>query len=316
MSDPFDENSTTGDVIAGINLDAKVAVLTGGSAGLGLETGRCLAAAGARVVMVARDLSKLDAALAPVREHLPGALFDTEQMDLADLASVRAAAQRLRQRYGQIHLLIDNAGVMACPLDRTVDGFELQFGTNHLGHFLFSCLLVPSLLEAAPARVVVLSSAGHKFGDVDFDDPNYDQRDYDKWGAYGQAKSANALFALELNRRLSDRSVTANAVHPGMIVTELGRHLQREDIEALLARAAGMETSYKSVESGSATSVWAATSPELEGRGGLYLEDCQVGQPGAPGEAGGYAPHIKDPDKAQRLWALSEQLVGETFSWT
>jgi NAD(P)-dependent dehydrogenase (short-subunit alcohol dehydrogenase family) len=319
MSRPFDENSTTDDVIAGIDLAGKVVVVTGGSAGLGLEAGRCLAVAGARVVMVARDIEKLDAALAPLREQYPQAQFETEQTDLADLSSVRAGAQRLRERFPLIHLLIDNAGVMACPLARTADGFEMQFGTNHLGHFLFTCLLVPCLLEAAPARVVVLSSAGHKFGDIDFEDPNYERREYDKWGAYGQAKSANALFALALNQRLQHRGVTANAVHPGMIVTELGRHLQPEDIEALQARAsAGGEMArphYKSIEEGSATSVWAATSPELEGRGGLYLEDCQVGEPGAAGEAGGYAPHIRDADNAERLWALSEQLVGDHFDW-
>jgi NAD(P)-dependent dehydrogenase (short-subunit alcohol dehydrogenase family) len=310
----FNETSTTDDVISGIQLTGKTAVVTGGSAGLGIETARVLAGAGARVVMIARDMEKLDGVVASLQQQQPGALIEREQMDLADLASVRAAGLRIREKYPEVHLLINNAGVMACPLERTRDGFELQFGTNHLGHFVFTCLLVPSLLAAAPARVVNLSSAGHKLGGVDFDDPNFEQREYDKWVAYGQSKTSNILFSLALNQQLSERGVTANAVHPGMIMTELGRHLEPADIEALQARAGDMQASFKSIPAGAATSVWAATSEELEGRGGLYLEDCHVAGPETAGDDGGFAAHALDATDADRLWTLSEKLVGQQFS--
>jgi NAD(P)-dependent dehydrogenase (short-subunit alcohol dehydrogenase family) len=309
---PFDQQSTTDEVIAGIDLRGKTAVVTGASAGLGIETVKTLAGAGARVVMVARDLARLETAVDAIRQQQPDAALETRQMDLADLASVRAAAEDLLQRFPAVHLLINNAGVMACPLERTKDGFELQFGTNHLGHFLFSCLLAPALLAAAPARVVTLSSEGHKFGGIDFEDPNYQHRDYEKWQAYGQSKTANALFSVALNERLSGRGVTANAVHPGMIVTELGRHLDRSDIEALQSRASAQQQQFKSIPAGAATSVWAATSPDLDGRGGLYLEDCQLGQP-EQGGSGGYSEYALEPQAAEALWRLSEELVGESF---
>lgn len=316
MSRSFSATSTTQDVIDGISLSGKTVVITGGSAGLGLETGRCLAAAGARVVMVARDMSKLEAVLAPLREADPDARFESEQMDLANLSSVREAGKRMAERYPQIDVLIDNAGVMACPLARTDDGFELQFGTNHLGHFLFTNLLVPSLLAAPAARIVVLSSAGHKFGTVDLDDPNYESRDYDKWQAYGQAKTANAQFARGLNDRLGAQGVAAFAVHPGMIVTELGRHLEPEDLKAFADRAGDDPGAFKTVEAGSATSVWAATAPELDALGGSYLEDCQVGKLAAAGAMEGYEAYALDKAQADQLWSLSEQLVGEVFAWT
>jgi NAD(P)-dependent dehydrogenase (short-subunit alcohol dehydrogenase family) len=306
--------TTTSDVIAGIDLSGKTAVITGGSAGLGIETARTLAGAGARVVLVARDEAKIVAVVEELRSELSAAEIDYELMDLSDLTSVRAAANRLAERLPKIDLLINNAGVMACPLAHTKDGFELQFGTNHLGHFVFTCMLASSLLAAAPARVVNLSSAGHRFSDVILDDPNFENQEYDKWTAYGQSKTANAQFSVALNNRLADRGVTANAVHPGMIVTELGRHLQREDIEALTDRASDMETGFKSIPQGAATSVWAATSAELEGRGGLYLEDCHVGEAKTEeGASTGYFPYALDADAAEKLWALSEKMVGESF---
>ncbi len=312
----FGPNSTTDEVIAGVDLSGKTAVITGGSAGLGIETGRTLAGAGAKVVLVARDEAKVSAVVDQLSADLPEAEISYELMDLADLASVRAASARLLDKLPRIDLLINNAGVMACPKAETKDGFELQFGTNHLGHFVFTCMLIPSLLAAAPARIVNLSSAGHRFSDILFDDPNYEQREYDKWEAYGQSKTANALFSLGLNERLADRGVTANAVHPGMIVTELGRHLQQEDIEALSARASDMETGFKSIPAGAATSVWAATSGELEGRGGLYLEDCHVAEEKAEeGAATGYFAYALDSAGAQKLWTLSEQLVGEHYEF-
>jgi len=317
----FNNESTTDEVIAGIDLHGKTALVTGASAGLGIETAKTLAGAGAQVVMLARDQGKLDAAVAGILEQQPDARIDTQLLDLADLASVRSAASSLLQRFAQIHLLINNAGVMACPLARTADGFEQQFGTNHLGHFLLTCLLAPALIAAAPARVVNLSSAGHKFGSVDFDDPNYLQRDYEKWAAYGQSKTANALFSVALNTRLSAAGVTAVAVHPGTIITELGRHLDADDIKALTSRiserasGSGQAIGYKSIPAGAATSVWAATSAELEGRGGLYLEDCHIGEPELKGAADGYAPHALDPAAAEQLWRLSEQLVGQDFDF-
>jgi NAD(P)-dependent dehydrogenase (short-subunit alcohol dehydrogenase family) len=308
----YSQQSTTDEVIAGIDLSGKTAVVTGASAGLGIETVKSLAGAGARVVMVARDPARLEASVNAVRQHQPDAALETRLMDLADLASVRAAADDLRQRFSALHILINNAGVMACPLGRTKDGFELQFGTNHLGHFLFSCMLAPALVSAAPARVVTLSSSGHKISDINFEDPNYQHQDYEKWQAYGQSKTANALFAVALNERLSGRGVTANAVHPGMIMTELGRHLDTSDIEMLQRMASEQQQQFKSIPAGAATSVWAATSPDLDGRGGLYLEDCQVGQP-EQGGSGGYSEYALDTGAAEALWRLSEELVGESF---
>ena len=214
------------------------------------------------------------------------------------------------------HLLVNNAGVMACPLERTEQGWEMQFGTNHMGHFLLTCLLVPQLRAGAPGRVVNLSSAGHRFADVDFEDPNYESRAYDKWESYGQSKTANVLFSVELNRRLSGAGIEAFAVHPGGIMTNLGRHLQKEDIEELMSRAPGGQgIQWKTVEQGAATSVWAATAPELTGHGGIYLEDCQVSKPKqSDDQDGGFAAYAVDPESAKRLWTLSEELLGEKFT--
>ncbi|MEP5764671.1 MAG: SDR family NAD(P)-dependent oxidoreductase [Halieaceae bacterium] len=309
----FNHESTTDEVIAGTRLVGKVAVITGVGAGLGFETARVLAAAGAKIVMMTRTEESQLATLDALAELQPDALIDGFVMDLSDLASIRAAAEALTSRYPKVDLLINNAGVMACPQAQTKDGFELQFGTNHLGHFLFTCLLAPSLLAAAPSRVVNLSSAGHRFSQVDFDDPNFEHRDYDKWVAYGQSKTANALFSVALNRRLASAGVTANAVHPGMIVTELGRHLEESDISDLMERASQRTVGFKSIPAGAATSVWAATSPELEGKGGLYLEDCQVAAVNPDNMDNGYEPYALDPEAAERLWSLSEQLVGQEF---
>jgi len=315
----FNADSTTSEVLAGISLADKVAVVTGASAGLGVETARVLAQAGARVLLVARDPGKLEPVLQALQEQVPDAQLDSAQMDLSDLDSVRAAAQDIGVRFGQINLLINNAGVMACPLARTAQGFELQFGTNHLGHFLFTGLLMPSLEAGAAAsgedsRVISLSSSGHRFGGVDFDDPNYEHRDYDKWLAYGQSKTANALFAVGLDARGSARGVRAFAVHPGVIMTELGRHMAPEDFELLqAAQPPGEEMKFKSVEQGAATSVWGATSVQLAGKGGLYLEDCHIAQPAVAGKSGGVELHATDPVLADRLWTLSENLVNQSF---
>ena len=312
----FDATSTTNDVIAGISLKDKQAVVTGASSGLGVETSRVLAAAGARVLMTARNSTKLEEAAEQVRQAAPGAEVTTQCMDLADLDSVRGAAAQILENYPHINLLINNAGVMACPLMRTAQGFEMQFGTNHLGHFLFTCLLAPALVAGAPGRVVNLSSGGHKFGDVNFDDPSYNAREYDKWQAYGESKTANALFTVGLDARLRERGVRSFAVHPGVIMTELSRHMQQEDYESLSEKSPpGEELVFKSVEQGSATSVWAATSSDLDGNGGIYLENCQIAQPAVQGSGDGVESYAVDTKNADRLWHLSQEMVGESFEF-
>ena len=312
----FDLESTADEVLEGISLLGKTAAVTGASAGLGIETSRALASAGAEVFMLGRDADKLEAAAAGVREQVPGATIETGIVDLADLDSVRAAAADVLARAPQINLLINNAGVMACPLMRTAQGFEMQVGTNHLGHFLLTCLLAPALQAGAPARVVNLSSAGHRAGGVDFEDPNYDHRDYEKWQAFGQSKTANILFAVALEARLARRGVHAYAVHPGMIFTDLGRHLDPADIDMLLNhQPSGQRPRPKSIPQGAATSVWAATAAELEGHGGVYLENCAIAEPAQPDSEGGVEPYALDSSGADRLWSLSEQLVGQEFSF-
>jgi len=310
----FDATSSTQDVIAGISLAGKLAVVTGASSGLGVETARTLASAGAEVVLVARDMAKLDAVVEQLRQAVPGAVFHRCRMDLADLDSVRSAAAEVLAAHPSINLLINNAGVMACPLLRTVQGHEMQFGTNHLGHFLFTCLLAPALQAGAPGRVVNLSSGGHKFADVNFDDPDYESRDYDKWQAYGESKTANALFSVGLDTRLKDKGVRAFAVHPGVIMTELSRHMDESDYNVLSERSpAGEELVFKSVEQGAATSVWAATSPQLADQGGIYLENCQIAAPAVQGSSSGVESYALDSAAAERLWVLSEQMAGQSF---
>lgn len=315
MSD-FDATTTTAEVIAGTSLAGRTAVVTGASSGLGVETARVLAGAGASVVMCARDAQKLDAAMAEVLAAVPGAALAPLVMDLADLDSVRAAASAALEAHPEINLLINNAGVMACPLLRTAQGFEMQFGTNHLGHYLFTCLLAPALQAGAPARVVNLSSGGHKFANFNFDDPNYAERDYDKWQAYGESKTANALFTVGLDARLKSAGVRSLAVHPGVIMTKLSRHMDAADFELLQSnQPAGEALVLKSVEQGAATSIWAAVAPELADKGGIYLENCQIAAPAVPGSSAGVESYALDVAAADRLWALSEQLVGQTFSF-
>ncbi|GAB3275077.1 SDR family NAD(P)-dependent oxidoreductase [Parahaliea aestuarii] len=322
--------STTDEVLAGIDLSGQLAMVTGASSGLGMETARALAARGATVVLLARDRAKLDAALAGLEQQdLPGQL-DSALLDLSDLDKVRNSAATLLDLYPRVDLLINNAGVMACPLQRTAQGFEMQFGTNHLGHFLFTCLMAPALQASAAAggepRVVNLSSAGHRFGAFDFDDPNYRQRDYEKWQAYGESKTANVLFSVGLDTRLAPHGVRVFAVHPGMIMTELGRHLDAADMEAIRARATSVSggkpaaaekprSLFKTIPQGAATSAYAATAPALAGQGGRYLEDCQLAEVASQGGAGGVESYATDPELAERLWRLSEELVGEAFSF-
>lgn len=310
----FGHDTTTDEVLEGIDLNGKRALITGASGGLGEETARALASKGAAVTIAARDMGKAEAAAARIEEDTGSAQIDLLEVELSKPASVRKAATEYLDRHSALNLLINNAGVMACPLERTPEGWEMQFATNHFGHFLFTCLLVPALKAGAPARVVNLSSAGHRLSDVDFDDPHFKKRDYDKWVSYGQSKTANVLFSVALNKRLSGDGITANAVHPGGIQTDLGRHLVPEDIEALMSRRGGGEFQFKTVPAGAATSVWAATAAELEGRGGLYMEDCHVAEIANEGfGVPGVASYALDEASAEKLWTLSEKALGETF---
>jgi NAD(P)-dependent dehydrogenase (short-subunit alcohol dehydrogenase family) len=289
-------------------------VVTGGSGGLGAESARVLASCGARVLIGARDVTKAETVAAGIRKSTGNDAVEVGQLELGSLPSIRAFAAATLARHRAIHILLNNAGVMACPLDRTEQGFELQFGTNHLGHFLLTGMLLPALRAAAPARVVCVSSRGHRFGSVDLADPNFEKREYDKWVSYGQAKTANIWHAIEIDRRLQGEGVRGFAVHPGGIVTELGRHLTQADREELMSRLPPGGFKWKTVEQGAATQVWACTAPELEGRGGLYLDDCHVTGPTDDASQSGYAPWALDQGGAAKLWPLSENLVGATFS--
>jgi NAD(P)-dependent dehydrogenase (short-subunit alcohol dehydrogenase family) len=311
----FDQDTTTTEALAGLDLTGRTILITGGSSGLGQESARALAAQGARVIITARDVPKGEAVAAAIRESTGNAAVSVEQLELGSFANIRAFATRFLGTHDHLDVLLNNAGVMACPFGRTTDGFELQFGTNHLGHFLLTVLLAPALVRGTRSRIVSVSSRGHHMAPVDFDDLQFERRPYQKWEAYGQAKTANILFAVGLERRLAARGVHANALHPGAIMTELGRHLVPDDIAFLQGRGGGGGLQFKTVEAGSATSVFAATAPELEGRGGLYLEDCGVAAVNDASDAtAGVRSYAIDPTRAERLWALSEQLVGERLA--
>jgi NAD(P)-dependent dehydrogenase (short-subunit alcohol dehydrogenase family) len=304
------ERPTALEMVDGIDLSGKVCVITGASSGLGRESARALAAAGAHVILAARSRDALAEAAQWVEAEVPGAQTSTVQLDLTALSSVRAAATALRDITPAVHVLMNNAGVMFTPFGRTSDGFELQIGTNHFGHFELTRLLVPQLAAAGDARVVILSSAGHVMGDVDFDDPNWERRDYNKFAAYGAAKTANILHAIEADRRLRDLGIRAYAVHPGTVATSLARYMSREDFSDLRKLVVDNSTlrgemtdgrlDFATPEQGAATQVWAAVTPELSGRGALYLADCAVSETGAP--------YAHDEQRAEQLWALSEKL--------
>ncbi len=305
--------TTTEEVIQGIDLTGRAALVTGASGGLGEETARTLASAGAAVTLAARDIPKAEKVAKEIQAST-GASVDVGELSLDRPDSVRAFAKQWLADHDVLHLLINNAGVMACPQARTPEGWEMQFATNHLGHFLLTSQLLPALRAGAPARVVNLSSAGHRFSPVNFDDVHFDDHPYDKWESYGQSKTANVLFSLELDRRFRDAGIRSFAVHPGAIMTELGRHLDADDIRTLQSRAPQGAMKFKAVPAGAATSVWAATSPELEGKGGLYLENTHISGPRESDDAvEGYLPWAMDAEAAARLWTLSEQMLGEQF---
>ncbi len=306
----IDPRSTALQAVQGLELRGKQAIVTGGASGLGFETSRALASAGASVTLAVRNLAQGRAAVQALRSEGIQAPLQVVALDLADLASVA----RFASQWGStpLHILVNNAAIMACPLARSAQGWESQFAVNHLGHFALTQALLPALLAAAPSRVVALSSSGHKLSPVHFDDIHFDRRPYDKWLAYGQAKSANALLALGLHLRHGGDGITANAVHPGGIMTGLQQHLSTDEMNRLgWFKPDGTPLDlFKNTEQGAATSVWAATAAELQGRGGLYLEDCHVGLPTVPGDrVSGFAPHIADPAAAQRLWQVSNDLL-------
>jgi NAD(P)-dependent dehydrogenase (short-subunit alcohol dehydrogenase family) len=290
-------------------------LVTGASAGLGQETARAVAAHGGNVVMAVRDLAKGDGAAEPVRAAAAasGATVELREVDLASLDSVRSFTSGVLADHDRFDVIIANAGVMACPDGRTTDGFETQFGTNHLGHFLLVNQLRP-LLAGGPARIVNLTSSGHRFSDVVLDDVNFEQTPYDAWQAYGRSKTANVLFAVELDRRGSANGQRATAVHPGSIMTELARHLTDETLGALVEARAGQETRWKPIPAGASTSVWAGFVADADAVGGHYCEDCGVAElTDDPTSATGVRSYALDPTTAAALWSRSEELVGESF---
>lgn len=313
LRNSFNHDSTTDEVLDGIDLTGKVGLITGATSGLGAETARALASKGARVVITARNMEKAETVVAGIKASTGNMAIEIEKLELGSFASVRAFAKRFLAKHDTLDMLINNAGVMACPQGKTEDGFEMQFGTNHLGHFLLTGLITPALLSGASGRIVALSSRAHRFGEVDFDDIHFEKRSYNKWGSYGQSKTANILHVVELERRLGQRGVHAYAVHPGVIETELSRHMDQADFDMLVSRAGG-NLKTKSVAAGAATSVYAATAPELERRGGLYLHDCQVAEVNDdPSVLDCVRSYALDPKVAKKLWAISEKMVGETF---
>ncbi|HEY6760357.1 MAG TPA: SDR family NAD(P)-dependent oxidoreductase [Baekduia sp.] len=311
----FGHDSTTADVLAGIDLTGKLAIVTGGYSGIGLETVRALTGAGATVVVPARRPANAEETLAA-----EGIAADVDTLDLGDLDSVRAFAQRFLDSARPLDILINNAGIMANAETRVGPGWESQFATNHLGHYTLTNLLWPALAQASGgARVVALSSRGHKRSGVRFDDLMFERDPYDKWQAYGQAKSANALFAVQLDQLGQDAGVRAFSVHPGGIMTPLQRHLTREEMVATgWVDEDGNErpgVGFKTPEQGASGATWAATSPQLSGMGGVYIEDTDIAPlsadlPEDERQERGVDHHAIDHDDAARLWEVSAELTG------
>jgi NAD(P)-dependent dehydrogenase (short-subunit alcohol dehydrogenase family) len=324
--DVFGATSTTDEVLYGINLQGKRILVTGVSAGLGIETARSLAAHGGHVVGAARDLKKAEAATAQVSRDaaIAGGSFDLVALDLASLKSVRACADELLEKGWFFDVVIANAGVMATPFGHTSDGFETQFGTNHLGHFVLINRIAPLLRKGS--RVINLSSAGHRFSNVDLDDPNFERTPYEPFAAYGRSKTANILFAVAFDRRHRERGVRAAAVHPGVIQTELGRHMDPSRLDGMikqmndqLAAQGKGPFAWKTMPQGAATSVWAGVVAPAGEIGGKYCENCHVGEVVAEsatisGVSEGVRGYALDSNNAEALWKKSEEMVGESFS--
>jgi len=325
MVDVFGATSTTEDVLSGISLRGKRIFVTGVSAGLGVETARSLAAHGAYVVGAARDLKKAEAATAEVRKDAEanGGRFELVALDLASLKSVRACADQLLKKAEPFDVVIANAGVMATPFGNTLDGFETQFGTNHLGHFVL-VNRIASLIHAG-GRLINLSSSGHRFSNVDLQDPNFERTPYEPFVSYGRSKTANILFAVAFDRRHRARGVRAAAVHPGGIHTELGRYIDPSQIQKMvdqmnqqLAAEGKGPFQWKTIPQGAATSVWAGVVAPADEIGGRYCENCHVGKMVADNVtisaiSEGIRGYALDPTNAEALWKKSEEMVGESF---
>jgi NAD(P)-dependent dehydrogenase (short-subunit alcohol dehydrogenase family) len=307
--------TTAEEALAGRDVRGKVAIVTGGHAGLGLETTRVLSSAGATVVVGSRDLRKARIAVAKMKN------VEVGQLDLASPASIDRFADEFLSSNRALDLLINNAGVMAAPLTRDERGYELKSATNHLGHFQPTARLWEALKKSLGPRVVALSSRGHSRGEVDFRDPNFEKRPYDKWVAYGQSKSANSLFAVELDKRGQKHGIRAFAAHPGGILTDLVRHMTEEELNAFgiyrkngvagIPDATKVPERFKTIEEGAATTVWCAVSPQLNGKGGVYCEDCDIAAmvPADSRLNSGVRPWAVDKAAAEALWSLSEKLT-------
>ncbi|HRP10048.1 MAG TPA: oxidoreductase [Terricaulis sp.] len=301
------------EALGGRRLDGKVAIVTGGYSGLGLETTKALAGAGAIVIVPARSAEKAQKALVNIANVKQAAL------DLADPASIDAFAGGFLSRTKKLDILINNAAIMASPLMRDARGYEAQFATNHLGHFQLTARLWPALKAAEGARVVSLSSIGHRISPPDLEDPSFERTEYNKWLAYGRAKSANALFAIGLDARAKAHGVRAFAVHPGGIMTDLQRYMPEEEKRAMgwIDADGNVDPRFKTPSQGAATSVWCATNAQLDGQGGVYCEDCDIAQPVPADDKGftGVRPWAIDPALADKLWTLSERMSGARFAF-
>lgn len=307
----FDATTTAQDVMAGQHMCGTTAIVTGGYSGLGFESARMLASAGASVIVPALNIARANEALKGI------AGIEVARLDLMDPGSIDAFARTFLATGKPLHLLLNSAGTMAPPLQRDSRGYESQFSTNHLGHYHLTMRVWSALRRANGARVVSVSSLGHRLAAVDFEDPNFERRPYDKWKAYGQSKTANALFAVEADRLGENDGIRAFSLHPGSILTPLSRHLDLEDLRRVGATDADgkilstEQAGFKTIQQGAATPLWCATSPQLDGLGGVYCEDCDVARVTTSNDQrGGVRPWAVDPDLAQQLWDLSGRLTG------
>ncbi|HTO40805.1 MAG TPA: SDR family NAD(P)-dependent oxidoreductase [Rhizomicrobium sp.] len=317
MPQQFGPHATIDEVLGATDLSARTILITGAASGLGLESARAFAKRGARLMLTVRDAPKAAAAIDSVKALAPDpAAIEVSELDLAAFSSIRAATTSWLDEGRRFNILMANAGVMACPEGRTQDGFETQFGTNHLGHFLLVNRLVPTLIAAAPSRVVILSSGAHRRGEVSLDDPNFAHTPYSPWLAYGRSKTANALFAVALDARLKDKGVRACSISPGAVSeTNLSRHMTPQDMERL-RKSPGRRPVFKTLAEGAATQVWAAAIAQAETIGGRYCENCAVADTITdPVETNGVMAFATDPARAEALWAASEGFVGERFAW-
>jgi len=306
ITTPFGAQSTAAEVLDGVDLSGQRALVTGGASGIGVETARALAGAGAEVTLAVRNTEAGQQTAEDIIAATGNKLVYVAPLDLADQVSVAVLAAGWD---GPLHILVNNAGVMASPLTRTPQGWELQFATNHLGHFALARGLHRALAAADGARVVSVSSGAHLRSGVVFDDIHFSEREYEPWSAYGQSKTANVLFAVEATRRWADDGITVNALHPGSIRTNLQRHVTEETLSRLRAQAGSSLPDWKTTEQGAATSALLAASPLVDGVSGRYFEDCSEAGPNQPGTRTGVAAYALDPEAAALLWKVTEQLL-------